>query len=123
MNPLFKVSTTPLITSSWNQPQIDRDSCLNGKSQEYSAESQIGCDERGVVSESMAASAETQIALPCPPQLNHPKLPVLPVIAAALKRIKDQQAEDERSSSFRKKVISKKPKAERRHRSIVVGVE
>ena len=57
------------------------------------------------------------------PQFNHPKLPILPVIADALKRLREQQAESEQSTTLRRKVIQKKPKAKRRHRSIVVGVE
>ena len=61
--------------------------------------------------------------MPCQPQMNHPKLPILPVIAAAMKRMRELQAESDRSTTLRKKPIHKKSKAERRHRSIVVGIE
>ena len=59
----------------------------------------------------------------CPPQLNHPKLPVLPIIAETLKRLKGEQDESEQFTTLRRKVIQKKPKARSRHRSIVVGVD
>ena len=40
-----------------------------------------------------------------------------------MKRMKELQAESDRSTTLRRKPIHKKSKAERRHRSIVVGVE
>ena len=42
-----------------------------------------------VAYDSLAASTQ---ALHCPPQLNLPKLPILPVIAAAMERMREQEA-------------------------------
>ena len=72
----------------------------------------------------VAKNVDAQTMQHCTTQFNHPKLPILPVIAAAMERKREQEvANTRRVKALGGKLNVNESYAERQHRSIVVDAE